>query len=86
MPNLSDITMTLYRHDLMKIGTVENSLYDEYDAEAVQILYNIEDGEVNSREDMKECVIFVFNHYFEGVFNPADVTDELVNQLYELVY
>ena len=85
MPNLSDITMTLYMHDLMKIGTVENSLYDEYDAEAEQILHNIEAGEVNSREDMKECVIFVFSHYFEGVFNPADVTDELVDQLYELM-
>ena len=85
MPNLSDISMTLYMHDLMKIGTVENSLYDEYDVETEQILHNIEAGEVNSREDMKECVIFVFSHYFEGVFNPADVTDELVDQLYELM-
>lgn len=85
MPNLSDITMTLYMHDLMKISTVNNSLYDEYEIEAKQILHNIETGEVKSREDMKECVIFVFNHYFEGVFNPDDVTDELIDQLYELV-
>lgn len=82
---LNDIAMTLYMHDLMQTGCVENSQHDEYESEAEQILHNIEAGEVKSVDDMKACVIFVFEHYFEDLFKAEYVTDDLVAQLFEFV-
>lgn len=72
-----------FNFDPMEIGVKENNIKDEYDTEISCLLETMSHGQLDSVDDLKDCLDFIFEEMF-GM--EVDLEESFISEVAKVLF
>ena len=80
---LGNLIKVLQTHDIMNAGSVDHEFYVD---EAIKIFNDIRESQNKlSRDAIESSVVLIFHESYRSIFKIKNVTDELIDDIYNML-
>lgn len=83
MSKIEQISSIISKYDPYNTDCTVNNISDEYHLEAADIVYNFDNGEINSILELRDCLNYVFGYYNDGGYN---ISNDMIDEIYKVLH